>query len=54
MTMSETLDILTPYARSLGIEISEETGDAPTLLLPFTSIAEGRPGVLHGLSLIHI
>lgn len=46
--MSETPDILTPYARSLGIEISEETGDAPTLLLPFTSIAEGRPGVLHG------
>lgn len=42
--------VLTPYARSMGIEIEQagENGDAPVLSLPFRGNVEGRPGVLHG------
>lgn len=39
---------LTPYARSLGIAVHELVNGIPMLTVPFGSMVEGRPGVLHG------
>ena len=39
---------LTPYARSLGIEVEDAGGDAPTLAIDFSRNIEGRPGHFHG------
>ncbi|TCD04933.1 PaaI family thioesterase [Erythrobacteraceae bacterium CFH 75059] len=45
--MSVQPDVLTPYARALGIEVAGMDGGI-ALVLPFASSVEGRPGVLHG------
>lgn len=39
---------LTPYARSLGIEIERLDDGAPVVVIDFSSIIEGRPGAFHG------
>ena len=39
---------LTPYARSLGIEIDHVEKGSPVLVIDFSSIVEGRPGAFHG------
>ena len=39
---------LTPYARSLGIEIDRLEGGTPVLAIEFSTIIEGRPGAFHG------
>ena len=39
---------LTPYARSLGIEIDHLHEGTPVVVIDFSSIIEGRPGAFHG------
>ena len=39
---------LTPYARSLGIEVEAVEDGTPLLAIDFSSIIEGRPGAFHG------
>jgi uncharacterized protein (TIGR00369 family) len=39
---------LTPYARSLGIEIGGLEDEIPLLTIAFSNIIEGRPGAFHG------
>lgn len=39
---------LTPYARSLGIEVERIEEGTPVLAVDFSSIIEGRPGAFHG------
>ncbi|MEO9463429.1 MAG: PaaI family thioesterase [Marinomonas sp.] len=39
---------LTPYARSLGIEVEDSSADAPTLAIDFSRNIEGRPSHFHG------
>jgi uncharacterized protein (TIGR00369 family) len=41
-------EVLTPYARALGIELVGTEHGAPVLALDFATSIEGRPGVLHG------
>lgn len=41
-------ELLTPYARSLGIELAGEEDGTPLLCFDFDRIVEGRPGHLHG------
>ncbi|MGN6496396.1 MAG: PaaI family thioesterase [Tsuneonella sp.] len=41
-------EVLTPYARSLGITVVGEEDSAPVLALDFAQSVEGRPGALHG------
>lgn len=41
-------DLLTPYARSLGIRVSHMEGEAPVLTIGFSDAVQGRPGALHG------
>ena len=41
-------EALTPYARTLGIRVEEEGGDAPILAYEFSGDVEGRPQHLHG------
>lgn len=41
-------DPLTPYARSLGIEIEGDADGAPLLYVDFARLVEGRPGHFHG------
>lgn len=41
-------DLLSAYARSLGIRLVEEDGDAPLLTVEFSDIVQGRPGAFHG------
>lgn len=41
-------DLLTAYARSLGITVSGERRGAPVLEIHFSSDVEGRPGAYHG------
>ena len=40
--------ILTPYAKSLGIEIENMRGLTPVLAINFANSVEGRPGAFHG------
>lgn len=46
-TASE-LDLLTPYARSLGIVVDRVEGDSPVMRVDFSPQVEGRPGAFHG------
>lgn len=39
---------LTPYARSMGIEVESMEGDTPLLAINWSSNIEGRPGAFHG------
>ena len=42
------IDALTPYARSLGIDLHEWEGDVPVLTVAFVEAVEGRPEHYHG------
>ena len=42
------IDALTPYARSLGIDLHEWEGDVPVLTVEFVEAVEGRPEHYHG------
>lgn len=44
----EASPILPAYARSLGIAISDTSGDTPILAIEFSNSIEGRPQHLHG------
>lgn len=46
--MSKAADALTPYARALGMTVSEWEGDVPILTAEYTKNLAGRPGALHG------
>jgi uncharacterized protein (TIGR00369 family) len=39
---------LPPYALALDMEISDASGDAPVIEMPFGNKVQGRPGFLHG------
>jgi len=41
-------DLLTAYARSLGIRVVGECDGAPLLQIDFSNDVEGRPGAFHG------
>lgn len=41
-------DVLTPYARALGIVLDRMEGDVPVLRVEFDNAVQGRPGALHG------
>lgn len=41
-------DLLTPYARALGITACEVDGGTPVLSVGFSDAVQGRPGALHG------
>ncbi|XUU59548.1 PaaI family thioesterase [Erythrobacter sp. HA6-11] len=41
-------DPITPYARSMGIEVEGELDGTPLLAMDFERLVEGRPGHLHG------
>ena len=40
--------VLTPYARSLGIELAEWEDDVPVMRVEFVEAVEGRPEHFHG------
>ena len=42
------LGVLTPYARSLGIELAHWEGEMPVLRVAFDEAVEGRPEHYHG------
>jgi uncharacterized protein (TIGR00369 family) len=42
------MDMLPPYALALDMEISDTSGDAPIIEMPFGVKVQGRPGFLHG------
>ena len=42
------IEILTPYSRSLGIELSEWEDGAPIMRVDFVEAVEGRPEHFHG------
>ena len=42
------IELLTPYARSLGIKLSEWEDDAPVMTVEFVEAVEGRPEHFHG------
>ncbi len=42
------IDVLTPYARSLGIALDHWDEGAPILRVEFSEAVLGRPGALHG------
>ncbi len=48
MTEVPPVEYLPAYARSLGIEISDEAGNMPVLTISFGPNIEGRPGHFHG------
>ena len=48
MTEIPDLDILTPYARSLGIEMREWEDGEPVMQVRFVEAVEGRPDHFHG------
>lgn len=41
-------EILTPYARALGIALQEIADGVPVLTVEFSDAVQGRPGALHG------
>ena len=41
-------DVLTPYARSLGIAFDRMDGECPVLNVAGDDLIEGRPGFFHG------
>ncbi|WP_454598868.1 PaaI family thioesterase [Qipengyuania sp. SM2507] len=42
------IEVVTPYARSLGIALDRWDGDTPVLRVEFSDAVQGRPGALHG------
>jgi uncharacterized protein (TIGR00369 family) len=46
--MADAGEMLTPYARSLGIKLAEEAGEAPIMRVSFVEAVEGRPEHYHG------
>lgn len=48
MTDPRSPSPLPAYARSLGIEVSDQTSDLPILTVAFGPNIEGRPGHFHG------
>lgn len=42
------IEVVTPYARSLGIALDRWDGDTPVLQVEFSDAVQGRPGALHG------
>jgi len=42
------IEVVTPYARSLGIALDRWEGDTPVLRVDFSDAVQGRPGALHG------
>lgn len=42
------IEVLTPYARSLGLEVDHWDGSIPVLVVGFSDKMEGRPGAMHG------
>ncbi len=42
------IDVLTPYARSLGIELGEWEDGVPIMQVQFVEAVEGRPQHFHG------
>lgn len=43
-----TPEILTPYARALGISLHDMADGVPVLTVEFSDAVQGRPGALHG------
>lgn len=43
-----TIEALTPYAKSLGIEVAQVEEGVPILRVPFDEAVEGRPEHYHG------
>ncbi len=43
-----TVQHLPPYAVALDMTVSDTTGDAPIIAMPFGTKVQGRPGFLHG------
>ena len=41
-------DVLTPYARALGIALDRVEDGVPVLRVGFADAVQGRPGALHG------
>ncbi len=39
---------LPPYAQALDMTVSDDSGDAPVIMMPFAMKVQGRPGFLHG------
>lgn len=48
MADTPKIEALTPYARSLGIELSEWRDGNPVLTVDFSDSVQGRPGAYHG------
>ena len=42
------MNTLPPYARALDMEISDVSGVAPVIAMPYGTKVQGRPGFLHG------
>lgn len=42
------IEVVTPYARSLGIALEQWEDDVPVLRVEFSDAVQGRPGALHG------
>lgn len=42
------MNTLPPYALALNMEVVDEVGDAPVIMMPFADKVQGRPGFLHG------
>ncbi len=42
------IEIVTPYARSVGIALDRWEGGMPVLRVDFADAVQGRPGALHG------
>lgn len=48
MDNAALIELLTPYSRSLGIELTEWEDGAPVLRVKFEDAVEGRPEHFHG------
>jgi uncharacterized protein (TIGR00369 family) len=48
MVADASFNLLPPYALALDMGIHDDSGDAPVIVMPFSSKVEGRPGFLHG------
>lgn len=46
--MPDNNQVMTAYARSLGIVIHDHENGVPVLSFDFGTLVEGRPGALHG------
>ena len=44
----DTEDMLTPYARALGMTVARMEDGVPILSVEFSNAVQGRPGALHG------